>query len=500
MESTPSPTGSQKSAADLPSTLLSLPTEVLARIVELSARQDESYWERVLAAATDRELEMVHLLDGAGMSLSNLSLVNKQLHGLCCAHLFKTLRSSRAILPAFRYYVCAAYSRHFTRVIFDNDTEEEALAYTLSSSTAFPNLRSLSVHRAAAIVLLGKSLTKDDVLNEDEEKDARKSTFRRLAAKVPRLALLGPFRGEAATMLRCFANLTSLELAIHSPDQNKDGGLTNALASLTNLRRLSLAATNLQGRLNAAWGETRWAFEETLTSFALKMEKLDAATWSFGTRFTSSLQQLRLEFDDASIPHLDCADSHSVLLACEAQTHPWSIVSACKALHTLHLCCPAPAALAILGGLLAHGDSKLRRLDLSLEDLPDIQWDDEDASPRLSLLLLAPSLTRLSLTSLSSHIRMPSVSTLALRAFCDAQGITLDSQSGLWEPFLRTGRGSEGVLRSAFTDRRCDVAKEILEWAVRYNERLRSTEDAEGVEDLLGLLENLKARKMLEED
>lgn len=43
-------------------------------------------------------------------------------------------------------------------------------------------------------------------------------------------------------------------------------------------------------------------------------------------------------------------------------------------------------------------------------------------------------------------------------------------------------------------------AKEVLEWAIRYTERLKSTVDAEGVEDLLKLLEKLKARKMLEED
>lgn len=87
MESTPSPSGSQQTETDIPSTLLSFPTGILARIVELCARQDAAYQERLLLAAS-RELEMTKLLEGVGTSLRSLSLVNKQLHALCCAQHF----------------------------------------------------------------------------------------------------------------------------------------------------------------------------------------------------------------------------------------------------------------------------------------------------------------------------------------------------------------------------------------------------------------------------
>lgn len=88
MESTSSPSGSQQTETDTPSTLLSLPTEVLSRVVALCALQDAAYRERLLAAK-HKELEISQLLKGVGMSLQSLSLVNKQLHALCCAQLFK---------------------------------------------------------------------------------------------------------------------------------------------------------------------------------------------------------------------------------------------------------------------------------------------------------------------------------------------------------------------------------------------------------------------------
>lgn len=303
-------------------------------------------------------------------------------------------------------------------------------------------------------------------------------------------------------MLQSFTNLTSLELAIHSASQGKDGGLTTALASLTKLRRLALDATRPGGQLNPTWSETTWGFEDSLRSLTPKVGVLDAESWCFARRFASSLHELRLEFADTSIIHHVWADWASNMLACEALNLPWSSASAHKTLQSLHLRCPAPAALAILAGLLSRGDSKLQHLSLSLKNLPeiDIQTDSQLHSPIFPLLLLAPSLSHLSVSPLSAHGRLSSVSTLALRAFCDTRGIVLESTAGVWDPFLRVGRGSEGVLRSAFTERRCDVAREVLEWAMRYNERLRSTVDAEGVEELLWLLEKLKARKMLEED
>lgn len=303
-------------------------------------------------------------------------------------------------------YICAAYSQSFSHAIFDDGATEEALAYTLSSVTAFPNLRSLSVHRSAAISLLGEALLATDAPPEDDEKDARTSTFRRLAAKVLRAALLGPLRGgEAATMLQSFTNLTSLELAIHSADQAKDGGLTSALASLTKLRRLALDATR-HGQLNPTWGDATWGFEETLRSFALKVETLDAETWSFVTRFSASLQELRLEFGDTSISHPAWTDCSADLLACEGLNQPWSTASACKALHSFHLRCLAPVALSILNGLLTHGDSKLQHLSPSLKNLPELQCDSQGPSSLLALLRFAPSLSHLSVALLSSHSRI----------------------------------------------------------------------------------------------
>jgi hypothetical protein len=193
--------------------------------------------------------------------------------------MFRCVQKQRALLfpsadscSLCSYHVQAAHSQSFSHAIFDDGATEQAPAHALSSVTAFPKLRSLSVHRSAAICLLGKALLATDTTAEDKEQDARTSTFRRIAAKVSRATLLGPFRGgEAATMLQSFTSLTSLELAIHSADQVKDGCLTSTLASLTKLRRLALNATK-HGQLNPTWGQTIWGFAETLRSLTVKVK------------------------------------------------------------------------------------------------------------------------------------------------------------------------------------------------------------------------------------
>ncbi|GAA5837286.1 hypothetical protein JCM5353_000810 [Sporobolomyces roseus] len=140
-----------------PHSLLDLPTEVLAEIVQMCAEQDRAFLHRsnLLRSYYDADSTVYEILDGQsdngmGGSLSIVSLVSRVMNQLAKPHLFLTLWTSKTVdRPAFWYNfapTCLRYIRHLAL-----DTSNlPALDFTVAFLDSFESLEELTITGAAA--------------------------------------------------------------------------------------------------------------------------------------------------------------------------------------------------------------------------------------------------------------------------------------------------------------------------------------------------------------
>ncbi|KAL8287561.1 hypothetical protein RQP46_003419 [Phenoliferia psychrophenolica] len=238
--------------------LITLPTEIKAKIVEMAHLQQEAWKERDPAGfRTAFETD-----DAETRSRWHpLSLVNKEFRELAAPYLFQVLNSRRTLHPTFQ---CLVVPNHFHRIArvelrAENLPGDGPLGYTATLLPTLPALRSVSITYDAACELFG------DVLSESaptEMQKMRLASFKWYGSKLTRLELDWTGPAVAATVLRSCPGLQSLKYKEYTFD--KDGAIDYedeiqflcALSSLANLESLTLVSDD--GGLPEAWTPDWW--------------------------------------------------------------------------------------------------------------------------------------------------------------------------------------------------------------------------------------------------
>ncbi|KAL8293300.1 hypothetical protein RQP46_000001 [Phenoliferia psychrophenolica] len=296
----------------MPPTLLALPTEVKAVIMQMVAWQEDSRMLRK-GYTTRKSRKAARAASGGGAGLGAVAMVCKDLNQIAAQFLFQTVSAPR-MTPLFLHRISQRHSHLITHVEITPDFEIEhedggvTCDRALHLLPSFPNLRALTLDGDAARVLFGADwMTSGEAPGSDDIGWFRKEALKTVALSVDDLTLVSFETPEAARVLGLWSDLRRLRLTGLEVGMNEDttclGPIATELLRFKDLHHLELtgAAQSEESALNTVWPDATLSAlilnPPPLTSLVLSFEPFGCTHFAFISSLHTSLQHLTISTD-----------------------------------------------------------------------------------------------------------------------------------------------------------------------------------------------------------
>ncbi|BGO91028.1 hypothetical protein JCM10020v2_002673 [Rhodotorula toruloides] len=282
----------------------SLPTEVKSRIAELCWLQDE-WWREYdkhirtqFASAGAPEVarfRQLHEVEGKryGRSLMLLARTSRAWAELTAPLRFRVVKVSKANRPVFRQLIVRRHAQHCHELHFD-EVDVEKFVVFLAFLPAFIAVKKLVIDNKLSAEFCGKVLEPWCHYLDDAAVLSR-SDIAHLIKRVESLTYSVPWHRLPPT-LKAAETLTSFSFRIEDAT-NAVTTLTTILSAAPGLHSLSVDATDCQVDFSGLPSSSRSTWP-TLTSLALKAERIDPSFSAFLSHHQASLRHLRLEWTE----------------------------------------------------------------------------------------------------------------------------------------------------------------------------------------------------------